>query len=367
MKKTLFALLFLQYICFCHAQSIEFKEASINIEKWNETQLIIPVEVEIINESVYDQSGTLSLSLDNVTATRDLQLSSEDFGKIEIRKNHQVFSLKRKKKFAQKKTTKTFYVVLDENIKITSNKTFYVNAIIGPIIKSLEINLEREDDLQYTLSDYLQNNKLNKVNEVKSANNVLTIYGEKDNKFQKKTVALKPGEAYSILSKNYLFKTGHWKSLDAFSIFSIPYKVRPEISAKINDKDTTLPKNAVSGLSNIGLNLEIGRIQFDTYLSNGKKSAHKLNAGIFIAPTVEELDSIYTGGYLNKDITSKQLFVSTGLTIAYSFNNVSFVFVPLGWDFGNSGIGKKWVYSGKRWWGFGIGVNPQIFSAIVNK
>ena len=50
----------------------------------------------------------------------------------------------------------------------------------------------------------------------------------------------------------------------------------------------------------------------------------------------------------------QQQFIASGLTITYFYNNITFGFVPLGFDFATSTLGKEWVYHNKRWWGFGI-------------
>lgn len=89
--------------------------------------------------------------------------------------------------------------------------------------------------------------------------------------------------------------------------------------------------------------------------------------GVFVAPGVEELDSTMTSGFLKGATKSKQLFISTGLTFTAAFNNLTFVFVPVGWDFSTSETGSNWVYNKRRWWGFGIGVDPKILAAIFNK
>jgi hypothetical protein len=133
-------------------------------------------------------------------------------------------------------------------------------------------------------------------------------------------------------------------------------------------RDTLSFKNsATSGLTNIGLNLDLAKIEMARYFSNGKKSTHRFSFGFWSAPSVEELDSTFTLGHLAKDVKSKQLFVSAGITISYSYNGISFVFVPAGWDFGTSTIGKNWVYHKQRWWGFGIAISPKIFATVLNK
>jgi hypothetical protein len=135
----------------------------------------------------------------------------------------------------------------------------------------------------------------------------------------------------------------------------------------------TFGTNTIAGLSNLGFNLDLGKYQIDRYFSSGKKSTHKFSIGVWAGPSVEELDSVYTNGgkgalgtVPGKSATSKQFFVSTGLTISYSYNDISFVIVPLGKDFATSSLGKEWIYNSEWWWGFGIALSPKIFGAILN-
>jgi hypothetical protein len=362
--KIFLSVLLLLQVSIGYGQTLIFENSPITVEKWNETQLVIPIEIEIDNNTAAAITSTLTLTINNARALAASQLSAADVAKVSIRNNSFPISLN-----SGKTIMKTSYLVLDKTLLLTSSKVLYVDASIGAITNSVQINLQQPNDLPYTLSDYLDNDDLylDKVQKVESANNILTIYGEKNNGFQKRSVALRKGEVYAVWDKKYITNFRHLNFLEAFSIFAVPYKVRPENKVQIKGKDTTFPKSATSGLTNVGLNLEMAKLQVDRYFSNGKKSTHKLSAGLFVAPTVEELDSISTKAYLKKDIKSKQLFLSTGLTISYSYNDISLVFVPFGWDFSTSTIGKNWIYDGRRWWGFGIGVSPKIFSTILNK
>ncbi len=363
MRDILLALLVLQG-GFSYGQVLTFKNTPITVEKWKEAHLVIPIEVEVDNTTGGTVTGTLSFSLDNTRAPVASQLNVADFAKVVLRSTSPTISLN-----SGKKITKTVYMVLDRALEVASVKTLFVDATIGTVTQSVQIDLMQPNDLPYTLSDYLDNDELllDKVHSVQSVNNVLTIYGEKNNSFQKRNVALRSGEVFAVWDRKYLTNFRHLNFLEAFSIFAVPYKVRPKATVEIKSKDTTFPKNATSGLTNLGLNLELARIQLDRYFSNGKKSTHKLSAGIFVAPSVEELDSVSTKAFLKKDVKSKQLFISSGLTISYSYNDISLVFVPFGWDYSTSAIGRNWVYDGRRWWGFGLAVSPKLFSTILNK
>jgi hypothetical protein len=145
------------------------------------------------------------------------------------------------------------------------------------------------------------------------------------------------------------------------SLTTVPFKIRPKYKDKL--------VNAQSGLTNIGLNYNAISLQWDRYKSDASKITHKLGIGLWAAPSVEELDtaSLRNQKALPASKKSKQMFVSTGLTLTYSYNNLSFVFVPVGFDMPTSKLGREWIYRGRYWWGFGIAIEPKFFASILNK
>ncbi len=214
-----------------------------------------------------------------------------------------------------------------------------------------------------TLENYLNDKslKLDKITNVKSTNDTLAFYGYKNSdktKLYIRKVRLHRYEVLGITNWSLFSNVGHWKPLP-ISLTTVPFKIRPETK----NVETT----ATSGIKNIGFNFDLLRIQMDRYFWDGNKSTHKLFAGIWIAPSVEELNSKETNNYLMDDEKSKQLFMSTGLTVNYTYNNITFTFVPVGFDFATSSIGRKWIYNKKRWWGFGIGLEPKFLSTLKNK
>lgn len=213
----------------------------------------------------------------------------------------------------------------------------------------------------YILKDYLDNHKLYSIIEVESNKDTLIVYGydKNDNStLKKRKVKLDRYQVLGINEWSWFGNSGHFKPLP-ISITTVPFKIRPEL-----DEFET---NATSGVSNLGLNFDLGRWKTERYFAGGKKSTHKFYGGIWVAPSVEELDSIQTRGFLNSEKKSKQLFISTALTLNYTYNNLTFTFVPIGLDFATSSIGKEWIYDGRRWWGFGIGLEPKFLNSIANK
>jgi len=213
----------------------------------------------------------------------------------------------------------------------------------------------------YKLSDYLNNHKFDYLSEVESNKDTLTLYGYKNggnSTLLKRKVKLDRDEVLGVNEWSWIFNKGHFKPLP-ISITTVPFKVRPE-----QDEFKT---NTTSGISNVGLNFDLGRWKTERYFASGKKSTHKFYGGVWVAPAVEELDSIQTRGFLTSGTKSKQLFISTALTVNYTYNNLTFTFVPFGFDFATSSTGKIWVYNERRWWGFGIGLEPKFLNTIANK
>jgi hypothetical protein len=225
----------------------------------------------------------------------------------------------------------------------------------------LTFNCISQEKKFYSLNDYLDNYKFSYVTQVESKKDTLVLYGydENDNSTLKnRKVKLDRYEVLGINEWSWIFNKGHFKPLP-ISITSVPFKVRQGF----DEFETT----ATSGIKNLGLNFDLGRWNTERYFASGKKSTHKFYAGIWVAPSVEELDFTQTRGFLADGTKSKQLFISTALTINYAYNNLTFTFVPMGFDIATSSVGKEWVYNERRWWGFGIGIEPKFLNSIVNK
>ena len=279
-----------------------------------------------------------------------------------------------------------FNVVIDKGTGINFDKIIYATINEAAIELCKVKIIIQADDKTLSLDEYLEKctakasriNRLDYVSKVESSNNIMTVSGFKkitaadgikQDIFLKRNVELKRGKVFSVTEWSWVRNGFHWKPLPV-SLITVPFKIRPSVSAygKVFDGSAT------SGITNIGFNLDMGKVQWDRYFSGGKKSTHKLSLGIWGAPSIEELDSVYTNGAngkigkaVGKMEKSKQLFISTGITISYSYNDISFVFVPLGIDYGTSTIGKTWVYNKERWWGFGIAISPKIFATTLNK
>lgn len=351
--------------------NISFTNDSIVGEKWRDVELIIPVEIKLKNVGNNSINGTVEFSIDNskTIGLDATQISSSEFANIEIRNYQQQFTVDKKKT-----SIATFYMVVKKDLVIIGEKDIYINATTNGNTAAAKVTLKRANDITYTLNDYINNDnlKLNYVTKVESNNNTLTVYGYKDNNHSKINLMLESHKAFAVNEWSFVWNSKHWKPFP-ISLTTIPFKIRPGLSFVNRDSinnpiDTTNFKSqATMGLTNIGFNIDLVKFQMDRYFSTGRKSSHKFSVGFWAAPSVEEMDSVTTRGFLEKNEKTRQLYISTGLTISYSYNDISFVVVPIGIDIGTSTVGKNWIYNGQLWWGFGIAISPKIFSTIVNK
>ncbi|ALI98925.1 hypothetical protein [Rufibacter tibetensis] len=184
------------------------------------------------------------------------------------------------------------------------------------------------------------------VVDIKSDFNIMTINGfdDKGNPITEK-VEFKQGEVLAILKL---------LSMPRIAILTVPIKVRPSINE--------LPQTATTGLSNAGVGVNLLNARLERYFINGKKSTHIISLGVFVAPSAEELTPENTNGHVTSKY--KQLFISPGLSITYSYNDIAFSFIPVGFDYATGSEGKKWVYNKERWWGFGIGVSTKVLGLL---
>jgi hypothetical protein len=351
--------------------SVSFKKNKIEYSSENGLNRVITIDLESVNTSssnwqddwliinVLDGGMTTLFPYEYSIVTDKLLLNTLDI-------KHKIYIT-----IDDKAVLKDKKIVLQLNVvnKVTKqNKNDYNKGNI----KNLEIVFNKTKNSvasindTISLKDYLNPKlglELQETIKVESNDNVLTVSGyDYEDNFVKRKIILERNKILPVSTKSYFFNSRHWKPIP-FSIITVPFKIRPEIKLDEEVKNSI----ASSGITNIGLNLDLAKYQLDRYFASGKKSSHKFSLGVWGAPAVEELDSISTRGFLPKGKISKQMFLSTGLTISYSYNDVSFVFVPIGLDFGTSTIGKNWIYNKRRWWGFGIAISPKIIATIFNK
>jgi hypothetical protein len=350
-------------IFFCFVSSaqvtLSFPTTTLRVDKSDDETVVIPVQIAVQNTGPVLNNAQLQLVLDVTTTATSLPVADRQH--ISLANGPLTFTLP-----TQQPTTplsiKTLYIKVAKELVLRQARTVNFLADFsagGPTTRvpgSITITLA-PNNIVYTLADYSDDRgtvKLDYVEKVESNTNVLTVYGYNSHYGQriiKRQIGLQRYEVYTIGEKDLTLYRPR------VSLLSVPFKIRP----RRGDFKTT----AISGLNNLGVNLDFFGLKLDRYFSNGNKAAHRFALGVLFAPSVEELDSLTTKGFVTK--TSKQLFLSAGFNITYAYNNLTFAFIPLGYDFATSTAGKSWAYNKKRWWGFGIGVDPKIFSAILNK
>jgi hypothetical protein len=138
--------------------------------------------------------------------------------------------------------------------------------------------------------------------------------------------------------------------MPTLSIVTVPFKVRPRID--------NMAQNVVTGLKNAGMNIGLFNYKLDRYFVNEKYSSHNFSAGILIAPSAEELSPENTNNSVLQEST--QLFISTGISLTYTYNDISITAIPAGLDFATTPDGGKFVYNKKYWWGFGLGISLKL-------
>ncbi|SHE59999.1 hypothetical protein [Chryseobacterium takakiae] len=358
--------------CFSQDQnySISFVKNKVEYKIEKQKDRVIPIDIEVVNTASSNwendwlsinvlESGLTDIYRNNYSIVKSKLLlkSLEENKTIFLRINDELLINNDEKIFLQLDVKNDITGRSKNDLNVGKNKIIQIifktkNSTNPESVLSLKEYLDRRNGLE-----------LHETVKVESTDNLLTISGyDYDNKYVKRKVILERGEVLPVPNKSYILSSNHWKPIP-ISIITVPFKVRPAINLD-GEKVNSL---ATSGVTNIGMNLELSKYQLDRYFSTGKKSSHKFGLGFWAAPAVEELDSISTRGYLPKGKNSKQMFISSGFTISYTYNDISFVYVPLGWDFGTSTIGKNWIYNKRRWWGFGIAISPKLFAAIFNK
>lgn len=135
------------------------------------------------------------------------------------------------------------------------------------------------------------------------------------------------------------------------SLITIPFKARAAVDS--------LAPTVQLGLANAGIAFNVFDYKLTRYFNSGKQSTHRFGIGLFVAPSAEEISPTTTGNRVAT--TSKQLFISTGLSLTYTYNDVTFALIPAGLDIATTSEGKRFIHNEKYWWGLGIGITTKLF------
>lgn len=166
-----------------------------------------------------------------------------------------------------------------------------------------------------TFKDSIKGNRIRIDTNIKAANNVKFFVVRKNN-FDKKIVSI---DEYS-----------KWVATSGTLVF--PFKLRPQTGDFT--KDIT-----ISGVVGFG------------YKFN-KNNILNLILGIGLASVT--LDSLNTGGKVNKSSDRAAMSLSSGLVYQYKQIQLGLI---VGWDFLNRSTRDNWIYNDKTWISIGVGIN----------
>lgn len=216
----------------------------------------------------------------------------------------------------------------------------YTSIVLILFSISMSGQKKKPEPKPITLDDFIS--RKIKIISTESKGNLFTITGfNVVGKSVSEKVIFSEGEVLADWSSNFKF---------SLSITTTPIKVRPA--------QGIIEQKVFTGLTNAGINVDVFVINLDRYIYTGKKSSHRFGVGFFLSPTAEELNP--ENSNVPEGDKYKQLFISNGISITYRYNELTFSFIPAAWDYSTSSIGESYIYKGKRWWGFGIGINTKL-------
>ncbi|WP_276484761.1 hypothetical protein [Paraflavitalea pollutisoli] len=372
--KHLLFLLLLPATTFCQDISVGVTPNPLVGRKYAGEKLIVQIDVELkLTPNSVPSNGGLTIPFSASLAYRDVPTNLQlvnDSARIVLQWTPAAVT------FDSGVASKSARVsiIIPAGVVIDVNKAMTLQIYLSnSLVAQKMINIEPANDVIYSADQYVNSPTvvLDEVVKVESTNNLLTISGFRNGGFTKRQVLLRKNQVLAIHDWSYMFGSGYLSS-SPLSLVTVPFKIRPRAEVTLNKNsapvDTTFSASAMSGITNIGVNIDIFKWTLDRYFSSGKKSTHKFGGGVIITPGVEELGAtVVKDNSLTGDKKSKQFYVSIGLSGFYSYNGITFFIVPAAIDWAPSSIGKQWIYNKKYWWGFGIGINPTTISQLFNK
>ncbi|WPY97641.1 hypothetical protein [Christiangramia sp. OXR-203] len=170
-----------------------------------------------------------------------------------------------------------------------------------------------------------------------------------DNEIKFYEAELAKDEFVSVTNYKYFFG-----AIGSISIMTVPFKIRSK-----NEQGYITAK---ADVKNIGVYLPLALKESKRYWLDNSTSTHKFSIGFLIAPMAQELNDKNTSDYFQNSESSYSAFMlSTSVAITYTYNNLTFALIPVGFDFGLDDAGKEWDNHANYWTGFGIGVDTKLF------
>lgn len=180
----------------------------------------------------------------------------------------------------------------------------------------------------------------------------VTVFDFEKNKIRDYYAKLDPKKKEFISHSEYYCGLA---AMRQFSIMTVPFKVR----AKNKDGYVT----AKADVDNIGFYVPLGLKNIERYWVDNSSSSHKISYGILLAPMAEELNDKNTQNYFGDADKSYTAFMfSTSLAVTYTYKKITLALIPAGFDFGTDKAGKQWINHGKYWFGFGLGIDTELFN-----
>ncbi len=136
------------------------------------------------------------------------------------------------------------------------------------------------------------------------------------------------------------------------SIVTVPIKIRPDIHG--------LGQVTDGSISSVGIYVPLVFATRAKIYYDGKISKEKFSFGGIVAPMIQTFNAANLNNPSAKE--AKEVALSLGTALSYSYNDITFMLIPAGADYGLTSTSKSWIYQGRYWWGFGIALKPTILT-----
>ena len=315
----------------------------IVVEKYYGEALTVPIVIENEFYGFHDKHVTFELVL-NEDSTRNYSLDpfpEKYMESFKVRNRHLLIDE------ILGKSKGTFYIDIPANVSIDKRvRVFFDLMVKDKVVETINVVVIPRINEPISYDDFSDNRKyiMDEIWHAEPSDGLFIVYGEKNNQRVKKKVYPNKSGTFLITDDYYLFSRYYFDSKPV-SIITLPIKIRPGFRV---DEVSYDAKNTF-GFRNIGINFDLVGGRNRRFDLSGNIKTNGLSLGIMFLASVDEVEL---------GTIENHFFFSSGITISYKLNRLSLIIVPLSFDISNSIPNQRdWVYSGRAWWGAGVGVN----------